>query len=118
MISPKKGATISSRRRLQRPLDPYHLTTKEFADLLRVCSADGILVANIIDHFETGIFLPSYIRTLAESFGKDRVALVADAEFERLGINTNIVAASPASHPWKDIEKTSEGRCFVRTRLA
>jgi spermidine synthase len=93
---------------------PYHLTTKEFADMLRgLLRPDGILVANIIDHFETGIFLPSYIRTLAESFGQDRVALMADAEFERLGINTNIVAVSLGSHPWKDVEKTSEGRCFV-----
>jgi hypothetical protein len=41
------------------------------------------------------------------------VALVADAEFERLGINTNIVAASQAVHPWKDLEKTSDGRCFI-----
>jgi spermidine synthase len=93
---------------------PYHLTTKEFADMLRgLLKPDGMLIANIIDHFETGIFLPSYIRTLTESFGKDRVALVADAEFERLGINTNIVAVSLTSHPWKDVEKTSGGRCFV-----
>jgi spermidine synthase len=93
---------------------PYHLTTKEFADMLRgLLKPDGILIANIIDHFETGIFLPSYIRTLAESFGKDRVALVADAEFERLGINTNIVAASLAAHPWKDVEETSAGHCFI-----
>jgi hypothetical protein len=74
---------------------------------------DGILIANIIDHFKTGIFLPSYIRTLAESFGKDRVALVADAEFERLGINTNIVAVSLTVLPWRDVEKTSAGRCFI-----
>ena len=74
---------------------------------------DGILIANIIDHFETGIFLPSYIRTLAESFGKDRVALVADAEFDRLGINTNIVAVSLTVLPWRDVEKTSAGRCFI-----
>lgn len=93
---------------------PYHLTTKEFSDMLRsLLKPDGLLVANIIDHFETGIFLPSYIRTLTESFGKERVALVADAEFSRLGINTNIVAASLADHPWKEVEKTSAGRCFV-----
>ncbi len=93
---------------------PYHLTTKEFADMLRgLLKPDGILVANIIDHFDRGIFLPSYVRTLEEVFGKEKVALVSDAEFDRLGINTNIVAVSPADHPWKEIEKTSEGHCFV-----
>lgn len=93
---------------------PYHLTTREFADLLRgLLKPEGMLVANIIDDFETGLFLPSYVRTLAESFGKERVALVADAEFDRLGINTNIVAASVAAHPWKNLEQASGGRCFV-----
>jgi spermidine synthase len=93
---------------------PYHLTTKEFSDMLRsLLKPDGILVANIIDHFERGIFLPSYVRTLQEVFGKEKVALIADAEFDRLGINTNIVAVSSADHPWKDVEKISGGRCFV-----
>jgi len=98
---------------------PYHLTTKEFSDLLRsLLKPDGILVANIIDHFERGIFLPSYVRTLQEVFGKEKVALIADAEFDRLGINTNIVAVSLADHPWKEVEKISEGRYFVMSPQA
>ena len=30
-----------------------------------------------------------------------------------MGISTMIVAASPADYPWKEVEKTSGGTCFV-----
>jgi len=33
---------------------------------------DGVLIANVIDHFQTGLFMPSYIKTLEEVFGRGR----------------------------------------------
>jgi len=75
---------------------PYHLTTKEFAqELKRIMNPDGVLLTNIIDNFEKGAFLSSYIRTLQEVFGTRNVYLVSvnpDAHF--LGISTFIVIAS------------------------
>jgi len=93
---------------------PYHLTTKEFCGLIHaVLKPDGLLIANIIDNFESGLFLPSYVRTLREVFKGDKVCLVADSQFSQMGINTIIVAASPTNHAWKEMEKVSAGRCFV-----
>ncbi len=93
---------------------PYHLTTKEFGTLLRsLLKPDGLLIANVIDHFQTGLFMPSYVRTLEEVFGPGKVALVSDSPFEEMGISTMIVAASASSHPWKDAEKVNPGNCYI-----
>jgi len=93
---------------------PYHLTTKEFSTLLHsLLKPEGLLIANVIDHFKTGLFMPSYVRTLEEVFGKGKVALVSDSSFEEMGISTMIVAASPGSHTWKDAEKVNPGNCYV-----
>lgn len=75
---------------------PYHLTTKEFArqiaDLLK---PDGILMANVIDSFQKGLFMPSYIRTLEEVFGKGNVHLIFHKpDYEKAGISTCVVVAS------------------------
>lgn len=95
---------------------PYHLTTKEFSSILRsLLKPDGILVANIIDNFEKGLFLPAYVRTLQEVFGQARIALVADSEFKNMGINTIIVTASATDQPWAEIEKASGEACHVLT---
>jgi spermidine synthase len=93
---------------------PYHLTTKEFSALIRsLLKPDGMLIANVIDHFQTGLFMPSYVRTLEEVFGRGKVALVSDTPFEEMGISTMIVAASTSGHPWKEAEKIKERTCFV-----
>jgi spermidine synthase len=93
---------------------PYHLTTKEFSALIRsLLKPDGMLIANVIDDFQKGLFMPSYVRTLEEVFGKGKVGLVADSPFENMGISTMIVVASPVEYPWKEAEQVNEGNCFV-----
>jgi spermidine synthase len=95
---------------------PYHLTTKEFSALLRsLLKPDGLLIANVIDHFQTGLFMPSYVRTLEEVFGRGKVALVSDSPFEKMGISTMIVSASASEHRWKEAEKVNPGNCYVIT---
>ena len=76
---------------------PYHLTTKEFAQqLMDLLKPDGILLANMIDSYEKGLMLPSYIRTLEQVFGKGHVHLVAlTPDFK--GISTCVVVASRKS---------------------
>jgi spermidine synthase len=75
---------------------PYHLTTKEFAEQLKsILKPDGVLVANLIDSFREGAFLPSYIRTLEEVFGKGNVHLIAlYPDFDNIGVSTCVVLAS------------------------
>jgi spermidine synthase len=93
---------------------PYHLTTREFGIILRsLLKPDGLLIANVIDHFQTGLFMPSYVRTLEEVFGRGKVALISDSPFEEMGISTMIVAASSIDHPWKETENMNEGNCYV-----
>ncbi len=77
---------------------PYHLTTKEFAMQLKdLLKPDGLLLANVIDSMRKGQFMPSYIRTLEEVFGKGNVHLITlSDDFENIGISTHVVVASPS----------------------
>jgi spermidine synthase len=93
---------------------PYHLTTREFSALLHsALKPDGLLIANVIDHFQTGLFMPSYVRTLEEVFGKGKVALVSDSSFEGMGISTMIVSASAREQDWKELERVNPKNCYV-----
>ncbi len=76
---------------------PYHLTTKEFAMQLKaLLKPDGLLLANVIDSMKKGQFMPSYIRTLEEVFGKGNVHLITlSSDFDNIGISTHVVVASP-----------------------
>jgi hypothetical protein len=79
---------------------PYHLTTQEFSsELRRLLKKDGLLVTNVIDRFEKGSFLPSYIRTLEQVFGKGAVHLVmlAPGEYRREVENRVVIANLPAT---------------------
>ncbi len=75
---------------------PYHLTTKEFAQQLKdIMNPGGILLTNIIDNFQQGSFLPSYMKTIRSVFGDDNVYLLSvSPDFENIGISTFIVLAS------------------------
>ena len=75
---------------------PYHLTTREFVQQLKGIMKDkGILMSNIIDNFQKGAFLPSYIRTLQDVFGEKNVYLLSvSPDFDNIHISTFIVIAS------------------------
>lgn len=48
---------------------PYHLTTREFdAKVRAILRDDGIYMVNVIDKFQGGLFLPSFVRTLKTVF--------------------------------------------------
>ena len=74
---------------------PYHLTTVEFSALLKgLLKPDGLLFVNIIDSFQKGLFLPSYMRTLEKVFGEGNVHLVTtDTEYDYMGTGTYIIVA-------------------------
>jgi predicted membrane-bound spermidine synthase len=90
---------------------PYHLTTKEFAvQLKRLLKKDGLLLTNVIDRFEKGSFLPSYIRTLEEVFGKGNVHLIVLGEFRDFaGVVNRVVVAGPRAAEIEDLERSLAG---------
>lgn len=72
---------------------PYHLTTKEFAQQLKdMMNPRAVLLTNIIDNFQEGSFLPSYVKTLREVFGEKNVHVISiSPEFRKTRIATFIV---------------------------
>jgi spermidine synthase len=78
---------------------PYHLTTAEFALMLKdLMNPGGIMLTNIIDNFQSGSFLPSYVRTLREVFGDHNVfVLSVSPDFARTRISTFIVMTGKGS---------------------
>jgi spermidine synthase len=100
---------------------PYHLTTLEFTKQLRgLMKPNGLFLVNLIDSFKKGIFLPSYLRTLEEVFGKGNVHLITYSEnYDNLGISTFVIVASPKKLDMEDFTATirkQEGNgmlCFV-----
>jgi spermidine synthase len=94
---------------------PYHLTTREFAAQLRdILNPDGIMLTNIIDDFRKGSFLPSYMRTLQEVFGKENVHLISiSPDFEKIGTSTFIVLTGKNS-----MDISAFGSFLKRTRDA
>ncbi len=92
---------------------PYHLTTKEFAQLLKnIMNPDGILLTNIIDNFQKGSFLPSTLRTLREVFGEKNVHLISiSPDFEKIGSATFIVLAGSSELNVGDFQS------FVKSRF-
>ena len=91
---------------------PYHLTTKEFAlQLKRLLKPDGLLLANVIDSFKKGAFMPSYIRTLEEVFGKGNVHLLTlTSDYDHIGISTFVVVASSQKLDMDDFAGAVKGR--------
>jgi spermidine synthase len=91
---------------------PYHLTTKEFAMLLKsLLKPDGLLLANVIDSFKKGAFMPSYIRTLEEVFGKGNVHLLTlTSDYDHIGISTFVVVASPQKLDMDDFVRQVKGK--------
>lgn len=75
---------------------PYHLTTREYTERLRTMLVpDGILAANVVDDFEHGRFLASYVRTLQAVFGEEKVTLaMEDAQATSRPRATFVVIAS------------------------
>jgi spermidine synthase len=87
---------------------PYHLTTKEFAFLLKgLLKPHGLLLTNLIDNFKEGAFVRSYIRTLEEVFGKGNVNLITfSSDVDDAGISTMVVVASSEKSDLDDFIET------------
>lgn len=72
---------------------PYHLTTKEFGELIKLhLSENGFYAVNIIDDYKFGRFVSSYVRTLKEVFPYVYLAPLK-AEWKTNHRNTFVVLA-------------------------
>jgi hypothetical protein len=66
---------------------------------------DGLLLTNVIDRFVKGSFLPSYIRTLEDVFGKGNVHLITLGPFQDdMGVVNRVVVTSPQKLDIEDLD--------------
>ncbi|HEX2174250.1 MAG TPA: fused MFS/spermidine synthase, partial [Dehalococcoidia bacterium] len=88
---------------------PYHLTTKEFAEMLKAnLKPDGYYVANVIDNIKEYNFLRSYAYTLSRVF--KHVYLLSDGEDWKFGFqNTFVVVAGDTPIGDEYLRKTAPG---------
>jgi hypothetical protein len=79
--------------------------------LKRLLKPDGLLLANVIDSFKKGAFMPSYIRTLEEVFGKGNVHLMTlISDYDKIGISTCVVVASPKKLDMEEFVRVVKGK--------
>ncbi len=72
---------------------PFQLVTKEFNESIdKILTEDGVYLVNLIDYFDSGLFLGSVIATMQETF--PHVAVVTEADAPRDVRNTFVVIAS------------------------
>jgi hypothetical protein len=65
----------------------------------------------VIDSFKKGGFMPSYIRTLEEVFGRGNVHLLTlSSDYEHIGVSTHVVVASPKPLDMSDFITTLKGK--------
>lgn len=73
---------------------PFHLTTMEFDRLVKNnMSENGIYMINIIDDFQNGRYIPSFIHTLRQVF-KHVYLFSSSEDWGNLGLGTFVIAAS------------------------
>jgi len=71
---------------------PYQLTTKEFNDkILDILTDDGIYMVNLIDIYESGLFVSSLINTLQQTFPNVYVITEKQTDLAR---NTFVIIAA------------------------
>jgi len=96
---------------------PYHLTTKEFAGMLKdLLNPGGIIMTNIIDNFQKGAFLPSYMRTLREVFGEKNVHLISiSPQFAKTRISTFVVLTGNGEIDIRGFESSLQSSPYSNT---
>ncbi|HEX42904.1 MAG TPA: tetratricopeptide repeat protein [Phycisphaerales bacterium] len=112
---------------------PFQLVTKEFNESIsQILSEDGVYLVNLIDYFDSGLFLGSVIATIQETF--PYVSVATEADSPTAVRNTFVVIASqrpldlaamiadyrPEMEVWRLTEHEIEAlkvqaRCFVLT---
>jgi tetratricopeptide (TPR) repeat protein len=83
---------------------PFQLTTKEFNDkIATLLGQEGIYLTELIDIFDSGLFLGAYVNTLQETF--PFVYVVTEADPPRSYRNTFVVVATKRELDLDNLEK-------------
>jgi Tfp pilus assembly protein PilF len=86
---------------------PYQLTTKEFNDkLYRLLSDDGIYMVELIDTFDSGLFIGAFVSTLEQTF--PFVAVISQNDVKRYDRSTYVVVAAKHKLNLTDVCKNFE----------
>ncbi len=73
---------------------PFHLTTLEFNDLLKAnMNPGGVYLVNIIDDYEQGEYMPSFISALRQTF-KHVYLINGSGIWQNVGKSTFVIAAT------------------------
>jgi spermidine synthase/Tfp pilus assembly protein PilF len=72
---------------------PYHLTTKEFNDkIAQILTDDGVYMINLIDAYNSGLFLGTVVKTLEQTFS--HIYVIAENESRSTLRDTFVVIAA------------------------
>ena len=72
---------------------PFQLTTREFNEkIARILTADGIYMIELIDIFQSGLFLGAFVNTLQETFGF--VSVISGRDVAIQDRNTFVIVAA------------------------
>jgi spermidine synthase len=95
---------------------PYHITTREsLLDVKRILSPRGLFIANVIDRFEAGSFLPAFIRTLEDVFGVGMVHMITLGSLDMDGgVENRLVVANLSEKEARDLAASLNGRAPER----
>jgi spermidine synthase len=89
---------------------PFHLTTLEFDLLVKNnMSENGIYMINIIDDFQNGRYIPSFIHTLKQVF-KHVFLFSSSEDWDNFGLSTFVIAASDRYIDTKEYKQLMQQR--------
>lgn len=84
---------------------PYQLTTRQFNEkIARLLTAEGIYMVELIDIFDSGLFLGAFVNTLKQPF--PFVAVISESDVRRNDRNTFVVIAAKRN---LDLEQVCAG---------
>ncbi len=84
---------------------PYHLTTREFNQLVKAnMEENGIYLINLIDDYNQGRYMASFIHTLRYTFKHVYLFCAVDS-WENVGTGTFVIAATDASMDLDDFKR-------------
>jgi len=84
---------------------PYQLTTRQFNEkIARLLTAEGIYMVELIDIFDSGLFLGAFVNTLKQTF--PFVAVISESDVRRNDRNTFVVIAAKRN---LDLEQVCAG---------
>ncbi len=82
---------------------PFQLVTKEFNDkIAQILKDDGVYMIELIDIFDSGLFLGAYVNTLQETF--THVYVITTSDVPRSGRNTFVIAAAKCKLNLENLE--------------